>query len=192
MRLAIVCASVLLVAMPSVAAAQTPSPGSGPSWVYGLSAGLGRRTTTGTFLTTELPAGAAQPPSPRATASLDLEGGLAFGRRVALVAIYEGGAAINDAHGWGTFAAHAAIRGWLTPRVWIEGGAGVAELAFRAGSTSTSPTTRWWQPGVEAAAGYDLFHGPTISMDVFVRYSEAAFEGLRQQSVSVQIGLLGR
>lgn len=185
-------ALVLAIAVPSVAAAQTPASASGLSWVYGISAGLGRRTTTGTFLAAELPAGAAQPPSPRATGSLDLEGGIGFGRRVALLAIYEGGASLSGANGWGTFAAHAALRGWIAPRVWAEGGAGVAELAFRNGSSSTSTTTRWWKPGVEAAAGYDLFQGPTVSMEIFVRYSVASFEGLRQQSVSVQFGLLGR
>jgi hypothetical protein len=85
------------------------------------------------------------------------------------------------------------IRAWLTPRVWIEGGGGVTELAFRAGSTSSNaPTTRWWQPGVEAGAGYDIFQGPTVSMEIFVRYHQASFDAVRQQSVSVQIGLLGR
>lgn len=194
MRLVLVAACAFVLSVPAGAAAQIPAPAStsGPSWTYGVSAGLGRRMTTGTFLPAQLPIGATQPPSPRATASIDLVGGLSFGRRLAVLAMYEGGASLGDAHGWGTLAADAVIRGWVTPRIWIEGGGGVTELAFRAGSTSTSPTSRWWQPGVEAGAGYDLFQGPTIAMEIFVRYHAASFEGVRQQSVSVQFGLLGR
>ena len=196
MRLALVFACVLGVAMPSVVAAQTSAapPRTGPSFIYGISAGLGSRMMSGTFLSTQLPLGAGQPPSSLATGSIDLVGGIGVGRRVALLAIYEGGASLGDSQGWGTLAAHAAIRAWLASRVWVEGGGGIAELAFRpsAAVIPTRPTTRWWQPGVEAAAGYDLFRGPTVSMDLLVRYSEASFEGVRQQSVSVQFGLLGR
>lgn len=185
-------AGVFLLLLPSRAAAQAPTSPSMGLFLYGVSAGIGRRMTSGTFLPTEEPLGAGEPPSPRSTASIDLVGGLNLGPRVALVAMYEGGATLGDSHNWGTFAAHAAIRAWLARRVWVEGGGGVAELAFRASSTPNTATTRWWQPGVEAAAGYDIFEGPTVAIQALVRYSEASFDAVRLQSVSVQVGLLGR
>lgn len=87
---------------------------------------------------------------------------------------------------------HAALRGWVTRHVWIEGGGGLAELAYRPLANPTSPTDYWWAPGFEAAGGYEIFRGPTVTLHLFVRYAEARFETVRQQSVSVQVGLLGR
>src|SRR5580693_3126082 len=119
----------LLLLLPSAAAAQSPA---GPvSFVYGISTGVGRRTVTGAFSSSEEPAGAGQPPSPRTTGSLELEGGIRPAPRLAVMALYEGGAAFGDSRGWGSFAAHAVVRGWVTTRVWIEGGWGLAELALR-------------------------------------------------------------
>jgi|SRR5579864_4056724 len=188
---AAVLTGALLMLMPSAASGQSPA-GGAVSFVYGISSGVGRRAVTGAFTSSEEPAGAGQPPSPRMTASLDLNGGIRPVPWLAVMALYEGGAAFGDSHGWGSLAAHAVVRGWVTPRVWIEGGWGFAELAFRPSSLPGSATSRWWAPGGEAAAGFDIFQGPTVSLNLFVRYSEARFDAVRQQSVSVQIGLLGR
>jgi hypothetical protein len=151
----------LLMLLPSAAAAQSPA-ADAVSVVYGISTGVGRRTVTGAFTSSEEPAGA------------------------------EGGAAFGDSHGWGSLAAHAVVRGWVTTHVWIEGGWGLAELAFRPPSLPGTAPSRWWAPGGEAAGGFDVFQGPSVSVNLFVRYSEARFDAVRQQTVSIQIGLFGR
>jgi hypothetical protein len=186
---AAVCTCALLMLLSSDAAAQSPA--GAATFVYGISTGVGRRTVTGAFTSSEEPAGAGQPPS-RTTGSLELSGGIRPAPRLAVMALFEGGAAFGDSHGWGSLGAHAVVRGWVTTRVWIEGGWGLSELAFRPSSSPGSATSHWWAPGGEAAGGFDIFQGPTVSLDLFVRYSEARFDAVRQQTVSVQIGLLGR
>lgn len=180
----------LLMLIPANATAQSAS--GAVTFVYGISGGVGRRNTTGAFGPSDEPAGAGQPPSPRTTAALDLNGGLRVAPRLDLVALYEGGATIHDSQGWGTLAAHVVVRGWVTTRVWIEGGGGPTELAFRPPSLPGTAPSRWWAPGGEAAAGFDVFQGPTVAIEVFVRYSEARFDAVRQQSLSLQVGLQSR
>ncbi len=182
------------VATPGLASAQTaPHPqrvrGAG-TWYFGISTGAGHRSISGTFAPTQLPPGAGQPPA-RATGELDLEGGIGLGRRIAALALYERSAAFSDSQGWGTFAFHGVVRAWVVPRIWIEAGAGTAELAFRQPSTSPPVITHWWSPGFEAGGGYEIFQGPHVVIHAFVRYSQATFDGLRVHSVSVQVGLLG-
>lgn len=191
MTRAAVFACGLLILIPSDAAAQSPASGAVP-FVYGISTGVGRRTVTGAFTSSEEPPGAGQPPSPRTIGSLDLSGGIRPATRLAVMALYEGGAAFGDSRGWGSLAALAVVRGWVTTRVWIEGGWGLRELAFRPSSLPGSATSRWWAPGGEVAGGFDVFQGPTVSLNLFVRFSESHLDAVRQQTVSVQIGLLGR
>jgi len=180
-----------LILRPADAAAQNPAGGAAP-FVYGISTGVGRRTEAGAFTPSEEPAGAGQPPSPRATGSIDLIGGIRPASRLAVMALFEGSAAFGASDGWGSLGAHAVVRGWVTTRVWIEGGWGLSELAFRPSATPGGATSRWWAPGAEAAGGFDIFQGPTVALNLFVRYSEAQFDKVRLQSLSVQIGLLGR
>jgi len=187
---AAVFACGLLMLIPADATAQS-APGS-VTFVYGISGGVGRRNTSGAFTPSDEPAGAGQPPSPRTTASLDLDGGIRVTPRLDVMALYEGGATIRDSQGWGTLAAHVVVRGWVTTRVWIEGGGGFAELAFRPPSLPGTSPSRWWAPGGEAAAGFDVFQGPTVAINLFVRYSEARFDAVRQQSLSFQVGLQSR
>jgi hypothetical protein len=185
----------LSLAMPSVATAQAstppPSPRDTGTWLFGISTGAGHRAVTGTFLPAELPPGAGQPP-PRATAELDLEGGIGLGRRIAALALYERSAAFSDNQGWGTFAIHGVVRGWITPRIWLEAGAGTAELAFRQPATSPAVITHWWRPGFEAGGGYEIFQGPRVVIHVFARYSTATFNDVRLQCIFFQVGLLGK
>jgi hypothetical protein len=188
---AAVFACGLMLWLPTAAAAQSPAAGA-VTFVYGISTGVGQRRATGTFTVSEEPAGAGQPPSPRTTASLELDGGIRPAPRLAVMAIYEGGATFGNSQGWGSLAAHAVVRGWVTTGVWIEGGWGLAELAFRPSSVPGNAPIRWWAPSGEAAIGFDIFQGPTVSLNLFVRYAEARFDAVRQQTVSVQIGLLGR
>jgi hypothetical protein len=181
----------LCLVIPSVARAQTTPRGPG-TWFYGISTGLGARTIGGTFSAADEPVGAGQPPSSRTMAALDLEGGLGLAGRLAVFATYEGGAALSDAHGWGTLAVHGSVRAWVTPRVWVEGGIGPAELAFRVPSPAATSTAYWWTPGLEAGAGYEIFQGPSVTLHVFARYTSARFDAVRVQSVFFQVGLVGR
>jgi hypothetical protein len=181
----------LLTLIPATATAQS-TPSGAVTFVYGISAGVGRRNTTGAFTPSDEPADAGQPPSPRTTASLDLNGGLRVAPRLDLMALYEGGATFGNSHGWGTLAAHVVLRGWVATHVWIEGGWGLTELAFRPSAAPGSTTSRWWAPGGEAAAGFDIFQGPTVAINLFARYSEARVDAVRQQSLSFQVGLLAR
>jgi hypothetical protein len=147
---AAVFACGLMLWLPSAAAAQSPAAGA-VTFVYGISTGVGQRRATGTFTVSEEPAGAGQPPSPRTTASLELDGGIRPAPRLAVMAIYEGGATFGNSQGWGSLAAHAVVRGWVTTGVWIEGGWGLAELAFRPSSVPGNAPIRWWAPSGEAA-----------------------------------------
>jgi hypothetical protein len=110
---AAVFACGLMLWLPSAAAAQSPAAGA-VTFVYGISTGVGQRRATGTFTVSEEPAGAGQPPSPRTTASLELDGGIRPAPRLAVMAIYEGGATFGNSQGWGSLAAHAVVRGWVT------------------------------------------------------------------------------
>jgi hypothetical protein len=185
----------MTLALPSIAVAQTapppPPPRGAGTWLFGISSGAGHRSVSGTFSAAQLPPGAGQPPA-RATGELDLEGGIGLGHRIAAIALYERSAAFSDSQGWGTFAIHGVVRAWVAPRIWVEAGAGTAELAFKQPSTNPPVITHWWSPGFEAGGGYEIFQGPHVSIHAFARYSQATFNGVRQQSVSVQVGLLGR
>lgn len=189
--------TALLLAAPSVALAQAPSLAQAParkggSWLYGISFGAGRRSTSGTFDPSKLPATASQPPSRMSVGALDLEGGITLSRAFAVVGTFERRPTFGSPPGgWGTAGGHAALRAWLVPRVWVEGGVGPMELAYRADNPQL-PTTRWWTAGYEAGGGYEIFQGPTMTLHVFARYTIATFEGLRVQTLTVQFGLLGR
>ncbi|HEY6356982.1 MAG TPA: hypothetical protein VIX35_01985, partial [Vicinamibacterales bacterium] len=98
---AAVFACGLLMLIPADATAQSASaPGAAVTFVYGLSGGVGGRNTTGAFTLSDEPAGAGQPPSPRTTASIDLDGGLRVAPRLDVMALYEAGATIANSQGW--------------------------------------------------------------------------------------------
>jgi hypothetical protein len=162
---------------------------------YGVSAGLGRRDVSGALQPSALPASAGQPPS-RTTAAVDLEAGYGLAKRVGLFAIFDNGAALKDASGWGSIAGDAVVRAWVAERVWVEGGLNLTELGFKPevvpAVSATLATSRLWRAGFETGGGLELFHGPTVTLHVFVRYAQATFDGLHQRTLTCQIGLLGR
>jgi hypothetical protein len=181
----------LILAAPSIALAQTPAR-KGGSWLYGISFGAGRRTNSGTFDPSQLPPTASQPPTPITVGALDLEGGITLSRAFAVVGAFERRFTFGSAPGgWGTAGGHAALRAWIVPRIWVEGGVGPMELAYRADNPQL-PTTRWWTAGYEAGGGYEIFQGESVTLHVFARYTTGMFEGLRVQTLTVQFGLLGR
>jgi|SRR5579862_9216983 len=160
-------------------------------WLYGISFGAGRRTTDGTFAPSTSPSGPPQLPSPRNVGALDIEGGIKLTSRIAVVGLWELRASLGQSSsGWGINTGHAGVRAWVAPRVWIGGGVGPAELAYR--STPASVTTRWWTTGVEASGGYDIFRGPTVTLNVLGRYTMFTIEGLRVNTFTIEMGLLGR
>jgi hypothetical protein len=188
---ACVAATVMLVAVAADARAQTPER-KGGSFLYGVSFGAGRRTTSGEFDPAQLPATAKQPPSPISVGALDIESGITINSRLAVVGFWEGRTTFGGpSGGWGIAGGHAAVRAWIVPRVWVEGGVGPMELAYRAENPQT-PTTRWWTAGYEAGGGYEVFQGASVTLQVFARYTTATIEGLRVQTLTVQFGLMGR
>lgn len=159
---------------------------------YGVLGGPGRRTTTGSFLTSELPAGARQPESGRTTATLGLHAGVKLADRLGVLAVWDQTFGGNTGDGrWGSTAVHAAGRVWLTRAVWVEAGVGPAELGYKPAAQTASTISRFWAPGVEAAAGADVLKGPRVALTALARYSTATFNGLRVHTLSFQVGLTG-
>jgi len=182
--------SILTVASPLPALAQNPPHLGGP-WLFGLSFGGGQRTTDAPFKFSQLPAGATLPEA-LTVGVIDVEGGVALTGRLALLSVFERPAAIGQSPaGWGSLAAHAALREWILPRVWLEGGVGASELVYHSSAIPSVKTT-WWSPAYEAAAGYEILRGRTVSLQALARYAAATFDGHHVQTASIEIGLLAR
>ena len=190
-RVFVFALGVLALASPALAQPANQHKG---QFLYGLSAGVGRRTTSGTLMAPELPANVGQPPSGQTMAVFDLSGGVTLGRRVGVLVIFEqAGGATTSTGKWGTLAFHGVARGWVAPRVSIEGGAGTFNLAYRLpGQSGNNGVTRLWAVSPEAAAGVDIFRGAHVTIGVLGRYSTATFGDFRISYFSVQVELLGR
>ena len=67
---------------------------------------------------------------------------------------------------WGTSDWHGTMRGWVTRRVWLEAGGGLA--------------------------GVEVLRGAHVSLNVDARYTTSEFDGLKVRRISLQIALLGR
>ena len=183
--------AALLVAVPAAARAQAPER-KGGSFLYGIALGAGRRTTSGEIAPSQLPPSAAQPPAAISVGALDIEGGVTLNSRLAVVGFFEGRTTFGGpSGGWGSAGGHAALRAWIVPRLWVEGGVGPMHLAYRADNPQT-PTTQWWTAGYEAGGGYEIFQGPSVTLQIFARFTTATFEGLRVQTLTVEFGLMGR
>ena len=191
LRLFVPALSVLALASPALAQPADQHTG---QFLYGLSAGVGRRMTSGTLVAPELPANVGQPPSGQTMGVFDLSGGVTLGHRVGVLVIFEqAGGATTSTGKWGTLAFHGVVRGWVAPRVWIEGGAGTFDLAYRLpGQSGNNGVTRLWAVSPEAAAGVDIFRGAHVTIGVLGRYSTATFGDFRISHFSVQVELLGR
>ena len=150
--------------------------------------------TSGTLSSPELPANVGQPPDGQTVAVLDLSGGVTLGHRVGVLALFEqAGGASTSTGKWGTLGFHGLVRGWVARRVWIEGGVGTFDLAYRLpGQSGSNGVTRLWAVSPEAAAGVDIFQGAHVTIGVLGRYTTAAFGDFRVSHFSVQVELLGR
>ncbi len=188
-RVVVLLVACLLSAAPATFA---QSPSGSLRLFYGVSGGPGRRTTSGSFLTSALPAGATQPDSRRTTATLGLHVGAHVADRVGVVAVWDQTFGGNSGNGrWGGSGVYAAGRAWLTRCLWIEAGVGPAELGYKPPAQQASAVSRFWAPGFEAAAGADILKGPRVALSAFARYSAATFNELHVHTLSVQVGLTG-
>jgi hypothetical protein len=179
---------ITLAAVPAFAQTSTSRD---VSLLYGLSAGGGKRLTSGTFDASALPAGVA-PPGDRAIGTLALTVGARYRDRVALLAFWDQNFSGSDDDGhWGTGDVHASARLWLTRGLWAEAGGGASRLGYKPPTNISTTITRGWSPGFNAAVGLDVIETPRVSIGLFGRYVRAAFHGQTLQHVSIQVGLTG-
>ena len=185
--------ALILLLAPSPALAQPADQHRG-QFLYGLSVGVGGRNTSGTLNSAELPVNVGQPPDGQTIGVFDLSGGVTLGRRVGVIAVFEqAGGAETSTGKWGTLAFHGSVRGWIAPRVWVQGGIGTFDLAYRLpGQSGNNGVTRLWAVSPEASAGVDIFQGAHVTIGVLGRYSTASFGDFRISHFSVQVELLGR
>jgi hypothetical protein len=182
-----------VLVFPALASAQPANQEAG-MFVYGLSAGAGQRSTSGTLHSASLPANVGQPPDSQTVGVLDLSGGFTVARHVGALALFEqAGGATTSTGKWGTLGIHGVVRAWIAPRVWIEGGVGSLMLGYRVPSGSgNNGVTRLWAVSPEISAGGAIFQGEHVVIGVIGRYAEGAFDGLTVRHFSVQVELLGR
>jgi hypothetical protein len=182
-----------LFLLPSTANAQPANQAAG-MYLYGISAGVGERSTSGTLHDASLPPNVGQPPSSHAVGVLDLSGGFTFAKRLGALALLEQAGGADTATGnWGTLGIHGVVRAWVAPRVWVEGGVGSLMLGYRPPSGSgNNGVTRLWTVSPEISAGGAIFQGEHVAIDVIGRYVQGAFDDFAVRHFSVQIELLGR
>jgi len=84
--------------------------------------------------------------------------------------------------------ATANVRGWLTPRLWLQGGLGVArsKLSFDKDARSVSAMTAT-VPAVSGAVGFELVRTRTFGLDLELRGGS----GLNQDDVRIFNAALG-
>jgi hypothetical protein len=190
------CGFVFVLALllfPSTAIAQPANQHAG-MYLYGLSAGVGERTTSGTLHDASLPANVGQPPSSQTVGVLDLSGGFTFARRLGALALFEQAGGADTATGnWGTLGIHGVVRAWVAPRVWVEGGVGSLMLGYRIPTGSgNNGVTRLWAVSPEVSAGGAIFQGEHVVIGVITRYAQGTFGDFTARQFSVQVELLGR
>jgi len=182
-----------LLLSPSVATAQPANQQAG-MFLYGISAGGGERSTSGTLHDASLPASVGQPPSSQTVGVLDLSGGLVIARHIGALALFEQAGGADTATGnWGTLGIHGVVRAWVAPRVWLEGGVGTLMLGYRLPTGSGNyGVTRLWAASPEISAGGAIFQGAHVVIGVIGRYAQGRFDDFTVRHFSVQVELLGR
>lgn len=186
--IALACAAALALA--KSAAAQTAPQ---PKWLFGLYVGPGSRSTGGQLAGSAIPPGATQPDFHGVSTTFGFEGGVLITPKLGVTTFFDQTFGPSSGPGrWGTTDWQGTVRGWLTRRVWVEAGGGLAGLAYKPPSNTSVTIDRLWSPGISAGAGAEVLRGPHVSLNVFVRYATAEFSGLRVRRVAVEFGLLGR
>jgi len=180
-----------LLSLPCLATAQTtPDP---PRFLYGLSIGPGNRSTDGELPPSMVPPGAAQPGFHGLSTTFGIEGGVFITPRIAATTFVDQTFGPSSGPGnWGTTDWHGTLRGWVTRKIWLEAGGGLAGLAYKPPPNVSVDITRAWSPGFSAAAGMEVLRGAHVSLNVYARYTASEFDGLKVRRISLQIALLGR
>lgn len=114
--------------------------------------------------------------------------GLMVGPRLAILGEAWGMAHTEDSLTATQALATANVRAWLAPRLWLQGGVGVARSKISYDSSlfmasSTSSTV----PAVAAAIGLELVHSPAFGLDVELRGGS----GLYRDDVRIYNAALG-
>jgi hypothetical protein len=65
-------------------------------------------------------------------------------------------------------------------------------LGHKAAEDIPNRITRYWAPGFAAGIGAEVLKGRRVSVTALTRYTRATFEGLTVNSLTFQVGLLGR
>lgn len=89
------------------------------------------------------------------------------------------------------FLATANMRAWLTQRLWLQGGLGVArsKLSFE-GRYATVSSVSATVPAVSAAVGFELVRSPTFGLDLELRAgSGLSRDDVRIRNASVGLGV---
>ncbi|HEX2688339.1 MAG TPA: hypothetical protein VHN14_17030 [Kofleriaceae bacterium] len=81
------------------------------------------------------------------------------------------------------------LRGWVLPRLWLQGGVGVArsKLSFDSGGGLMASATSSTVPAVNAAIGFELLQSSKFGLDVELR----AGSGLYEEDVRIYNAALG-
>ena len=79
---------------------------------------------------------------------------------------------------------------WLTPKLWIKGGIGVAHLSY----DFTDPYQTQSQPidnggAIMGAAGYELYSTPEFAVDLQGRIIDGSYKGINDHITSATVGL---
>lgn len=123
-----------------------------------------------------------------AAGGLSLHVGLMLGPRLAILGEAWGMAHTEDSLTATQALATANVRAWLAPRLWLQGGVGVARSKISYENSlfmvsSTSATV----PAVAAAIGLELVHSPSFGLDVELRGGS----GLYRDDVRIYNAALG-
>jgi len=122
---------------------------------------------------------------------LSVHVGAMIGPRLALLGEAWGMAHTQDSLTASQALATANVRAWLTPRLWLQGGLGVArsKISFDSGlfmASATSSTV----PAVSGAIGLELVHSPAFGLDLELRGGSGLYEDdVRIYNVALGVGV---
>jgi hypothetical protein len=122
-------------------------------------------------------------------------GGMISNRLALLLEIQGNGQAVREYRDEGSqtlmqSALMGAAQFWVTPRIWLKGGLGVAHLQY----TYSDSYDQYDEPidtgaAVLLAAGIELLHRQTFSIDLQGRVLVGAYDGIDDQITASQIGV---
>jgi hypothetical protein len=125
-----------------------------------------------------------------AAGGLNLHLGFMITPRVALVADAWGLQHMDGTTTIGHTIGTLGVQFWMTPRFWLQGGAGIARATFDYGRVDFDlDDTRETSPGVMAALGFELLRSSTFALDLQLRGGTGLFDdgddGVRTMMLSL-------